>query len=79
MIPDFAKEKPRRGWSGGNRARAHEGRARQKGKVIGKKFENTIVKPGNRVYYDQYGGTQIEIDQEGLLMIREENILGLVE
>jgi chaperonin GroES len=78
VIPDSAKEKPRIGEvlaiGPGRMKEEHD----KKGKATGKKFEKTVVKPGNRVFYDKYGGTQIEMDQEELLMIREEDILGLV-
>ena len=79
VIPDTAKEKPRRGEVvaiGPGRMKEERGK---QGKVTEKKFEKTVVKPGNRVLYDKYGGTQIKVDEEEFLMIREEDILGLVE
>ena len=79
VIPDSAKEKPRMGEVLAIGPGCTKEERDKKGKVTGKKFENTVVKPGNRVCYDKYGGTQIEIDKEELLMIREEDILGLVE
>jgi chaperonin GroES len=79
VIPDSAKEKPRMGEVlaiGPGRKKEERDK---KGKVTQKKFEKTVVRPGQRVFYDKYGGTQIEMDKEELLMIREEDILGLVE
>ena len=79
VIPETAKEQPRRGEVlaiGPGRKKEERDK---KGKVTLKKFEETVVKPGNRVYYDKYGGTMIEVDDEEFLMIREEDILGLDE
>ena len=79
LIPDTAKEKPRKGEVVAiGPGRMKEERDKQ-GKVTSKKFEETVVKPGNHVLYDKYGGTNVEVDEEEFLMIREEDILGLVE
>jgi chaperonin GroES len=69
IIPDTAKEKP------------------QEGKVIalgtgklddsGKKIE-FVVKAGDRVLISKYGGTEIKVDGESYLIMREDDILGVI-
>ena len=64
IIPDTAKEKP------------------QRGTVIaagpGKKDEPVTVKAGNTVLYGKYAGTEIQIDGEDYLIMRESDILAIV-
>ncbi len=64
IIPDTAKEKPIRGT------------------VIaagpGKKDEPTTVKSGDIVLYGKYAGTEINVDGEDLLIMREADILGII-
>jgi len=68
IIPDTAKEKPM------------EGRvvAVGKGKVLedGKVAE---VKAGDRVLFSKYAGTEVKLDGEEHLIMREDDILGIVE
>ena len=69
IIPDTAKEKP------------------QEGKVValgtgkvddeGKKVAFT-VKVGDRVLISKYGGTEIKVDGESYLIMREDDILGIL-
>ncbi len=68
-IPDTAKEKP------------------QRGKVLfvgpgnvenGKRVEPT-VKAGDAVLYGKYAGTEITLDGEEVLIMRESDILGVIE
>jgi chaperonin GroES len=69
IIPDTAKEKP------------------QEGKVValgtgklddnGKKVEFT-VKKGDKVLISKYGGTEIKVDGESYLIMREDDILGII-
>lgn len=70
VIPDTAKEKP------------------QKGKIVatgpGKKDEGgkTIpieVKVGDIVMYKKWGGTEVKVDGEEHLLVREEDVLAVVE
>jgi chaperonin GroES len=70
IIPDTAKEKP------------------QEGKVVavgpGKRDDNgklipMDVKKGDRVLYSKYGGTEIKIDGKDYLIMREDDILGVLE
>ncbi len=64
IIPDTAKEKP------------------QKGTVVavgaGKKDEPMTVKVGDSVMYSKYGGTEINLDGEELLIMRESDILAIL-
>jgi len=64
IIPDTAKEKP------------------QKGEVIavgpGKKDEPTSLKSGDKILYGKYAGTEITIDGEEYLIMRESDILGVI-
>ncbi|MDO6435452.1 co-chaperone GroES [Flavitalea sp. BT771] len=64
IIPDTAKEKP------------------QRGTVIaagpGKKDEPVIVKKGDTVLYGKYSGTEIRIDGQDMLILRESDILAIV-
>ncbi len=70
IIPDNAKEKPQQG----------EVIAVGSGKVLedGKKSP-LEVKKGDRVLFGKYSGTEIKIDGHEYLMMREEDILGVVE
>jgi chaperonin GroES len=79
FIPDVAKEKPQEGdvlSIGGGHFKEEEDK---KGKVIDRKFVPTVVKPGDRVLYEKYGVTKVEIGGEELVLVREDNILGFVQ
>lgn len=70
VIPDSAAEKPVRG----------EVLAVGKGKIL----ENGDVRPldvkvGDKVLFGKYAGTEIKIDGEDLLVMREEDIVAIVE
>ena len=69
IIPDTAKEKPQRG-----KVIAVGPGRREDGKVI-----PLDVKAGNHVLFGKYAGSEIEIDGEEHLILREEDILGIVE
>lgn len=64
IIPDTAKEKP------------------QKGTVVavgpGKKDEPMTVKVGDKVLYGKYAGTEITIDGDNYLIMRESDIVAIV-
>jgi len=64
IIPDTAKEKPQRGTivAVGN----------------GKKDEPLTVKVGDSVIYGQYSGTEIKIEGNSYLIMRESDIFGIV-
>jgi len=70
IIPDSAKEKPQQG----------EVIAVGSGKVMedGKRIPLEIKK-GDRILFGKYSGTEIKIDGSEYLMMREEDILGVVE
>jgi len=70
IIPDTAKEKP------------VEGKVIAAGK--GKVLEDGTVRPldikaGDRVLFAKYGGTEIKLGGEDYLILREDDILGVVE
>jgi chaperonin GroES len=69
IIPDTAKEKPQEG----------EVVALGTGKLDeqGKKVDFT-VKKGDRVLISKYGGTEIKIDGDSYLIMREDDILGIL-
>jgi chaperonin GroES len=69
IIPDTAKEKPQEG----------EVVALGTGKFdeTGKKIEFT-VKKGDRVLISKYGGTEIKYEGENYLIMREDDILGIL-
>ncbi len=70
IIPDAAKEKPIEG----------EVIAVGKGKVNEKGQQRPLdVKVGDRVLFGKYAGTEIKIDGEERLILREEDVLGVVE
>ena len=70
IIPDTAKEKPVEGkvLAVGN------GRVLEDGSV--RKLD---VKAGDRILFGKYGGTEVTIDGEDLLFLREDDVLGVVE
>ena len=70
IIPDSAKEKPLEGQviAVGN------GKVLEDGKV-----RPLDVKAGDRVLFKNYAGTDIKIEGEEHLMLREEDILGVIE
>ena len=69
VIPDTAKDKPQEG----------EVIAAGKGKVNenGRRFP-LDVKEGDRVLFGKYAGSEIKIDGEELLIIREDEVLGIL-
>ena len=70
IIPDSAKEKPIEG-----RVKAvGKGKVGDDGKPI--KLE---IKVGDKVLYSKYGRTEIKIDGEDYLLMREDDVLGVIE
>ena len=65
IIPDTAKEKP------------------QRGKIVavgnGTKEEEMILKVGDEVLYGKYAGTELESEGEKYLMMRQSDVLAVVE
>ena len=70
IIPDTAKEKPQEG----KIVALGTGKRDEDGKLI--PFE---VKKGDRVLISKYGGTEIKVDGKDYLIMREEDILGVIE
>lgn len=69
IIPDTAKEKPQRG----EIVAAGKGRVTQEGKTI-----PLEVRIGDKVLFGKYSGTELKLNGEELLMMREEDILGVL-
>src|SRR5512142_673014 len=70
IIPDTAKEKPQQG----KVIAVGNGRVNDEGKVI-----PLDVKAGDTVLFGKYSGTEIKLQGEEFLIIREEEILGIIE
>ncbi len=70
IIPDSAKEKPQEG----EVIAAGAGKYKEDGNR-----QPLDVKEGDRVLFGKYSGTEITIDGEELLMMREDEILGIIE
>ena len=70
IIPDTAKEKPQEG----EVVAAGEGKYKDDGTR-----QSLDVKPGDRVLFGKYSGSEIKIDGEELLIMREDEILGVLE
>jgi chaperonin GroES len=70
IIPDTAKEKPQEG----KVIAVGKGKANEDGKVT-----PLDVKAGDRVLFGKYSGTEIKIDGEEHLIMREDDILGVIE
>jgi chaperonin GroES len=70
IIPDTAKEKPIQG----EVIAAGTGRVTEDGKV-----RPLEVKKGDKVLFGKYAGTEIKIEGEDFLMMREEDILGIIQ
>jgi chaperonin GroES len=69
-IPDTAKEKPQKGVI----VAVGSGRVTDDGKK-----QPLEVKVGDTILFDKYSGSKIKIDNEEYLIIREEDILGIIE
>ncbi len=70
IIPDSAKEKP----SEGKVIAVGKGKVNDDGKV-----SPLDVKKGDRVLFSKYSGTEINIEGEEHLIIREDDVLGICE
>ena len=70
IIPDTAKEKPMEG----EVVAAGKGRVTEEGKVVA-----LDVKAGDRVLFSKYAGTEVKIEGAEYLIMREEDILGIIE
>ena len=70
IIPDSAKEKPMEG----EVIAVGNGKKTDDGKVL-----KMDVKAGDRVLFSKYAGTEVKIDGVEHLMMREDDILGVIE
>jgi len=70
IVPDTAKEKPQEG----EVVAAGSGKRDKDGKVI-----PLDVKAGDRILFGKFSGSEIKIDNEEYLILREEEVLGIVE
>ena len=70
IIPDTAKEKPMEGEvvSTGPGARGEDG-----------KIQPMDVKAGDRVLFGKWSGTEVKLDGEDLIIMKESDIMGIVE
>ncbi len=70
IIPDTAKEKPQQG----RVIAVGKGRVKDDGKVVA-----MDVKKGDTILFGKYSGQEIKLDGEEYLIMREEEILGVIE
>jgi chaperonin GroES len=70
IIPDTAKEKPQEG----KVISVGKGKVNEDGKL-----QKLDVKKGDKVLFSKYSGTEINIEGEEHLIIREDDVLGVVE
>ncbi len=70
IIPDSAKEKPQKG----EILAAGPGRKTEDGKVIA-----LDLKVGDIVFFSSYAGTPVKLDGEEILIMREDDVMGIVD
>ncbi|MBI3557396.1 MAG: co-chaperone GroES [Deltaproteobacteria bacterium] len=69
IIPDSAKEKPAQG----EVVAAGSGRRTEDGKVL-----QLEVKKGDKILFGKYSGTEIKVDGDDYLIMREDDVLGII-
>jgi len=69
-IPDSAKEKPQEG----EVVAVGQGKRLENGKTVA-----LDVKAGDRILFEKYSGNEIKVDGEELLIMREDEVLGVLE
>src|ERR1700722_17525006 len=69
IIPDSAKDKPQEG----EVISTGKGRSNDEGKVF-----PLAVKEGDRILFGKYSGTEIKIDGEDFIIMKEEEVLGIL-
>ena len=69
ILPDSAKEKPQEG----EVVSAGKGKISEEGKV-----RPLDVKEGDRILFGKYSGTEIKLDGEDFIIMREEEVLGII-
>ncbi len=70
IIPDSAKEKPQEG----EVVAVGQGKRLDSGKVV-----PPDVKPGDRILFGKYSGNEIKLDGEEYVIMREDEVLGVLE
>ena len=70
IIPDSAKEKPQEG----KVLAVGKGKTNDDGKTI-----PLDVKAGDRILFGKYSGSEIKVDGEECLILREDEVLGIIE
>jgi len=70
IIPDSAKEKPQEG----EVIAVGNGKKTEEGKVV-----PLDVKAGERILFGKYSGTEIKIDDQEYLILKEDEVLGVIE
>ena len=70
IIPDTAKEKPQEG----KVVAVGKGKYSEDGKLI-----PIEVKAGDKILFGKYSGTEVKVGDEELLVMREEDIMGVIE
>ena len=70
IIPDTAKEKPQEG----EIVAAGVGARNEQGQLI-----PLDVKPGDRVLFGKWSGTEVKIDGQDLLIMKESDVMGVIE
>jgi chaperonin GroES len=70
IIPDTAKEKPQEG----EVIAVGNGKKTEEGKIV-----PLDVKAGDRILFGKYSGTEIKIDDQEYLILREDEVLGVLE
>ena len=70
IIPDSAKEKPQEG----KVVAAGKGKMLDDGKMV-----PLEVKAGDRILFGKYAGTEVKIEGEEHLIMREDDVLGIIE
>jgi chaperonin GroES len=70
IIPDTAKEKPQRG----KVVAAGNGKVTEDGKRVA-----LDVKSGDRILFGKYSGNEVKIDGDDYLILREEDVLAILE
>ncbi|HWR51641.1 MAG TPA: co-chaperone GroES [Bryobacteraceae bacterium] len=70
IIPDTAKEKPQEG----EVVAVGQGKRLESGKVVA-----PDVKAGDRILFGKYSGNEIKIDGQEYIIMREEEVLGILE
>lgn len=70
IIPDTSKEKPSKGLI----VAVGDGARDEKGNII-----PMTLKVGDKVFFTKWGGTEVKIDNEDLLIMKESDILAIIE